>query len=73
MAKRTVRPRHDSHKAPRVLAMVIGIVLVFGFVKAGFLPAVPAGEGEWLRWGLYGLGGAVVGTLGYEGWRFALK
>ena len=73
MAKYMARQKHQNRAGARTLAMVAGIVLVFGFVQAELLPAVSQGNGEWFRWGVYGGIGALLGLIGYEGWRFVLK
>jgi hypothetical protein len=61
--------RGDTRRAGRFSAIVLATLLLFGLVKAGWLPAVPVEEGAWIYWLAY-LGAAIgLGLAGYEGWR----
>ena len=61
--------RGDTQRAGRFFAIVVAALILFGLMRAGWLPTVPA-EGEvWLYWLAY-IGGAIgLGLAGYEGWR----
>jgi hypothetical protein len=61
--------RGDTHRAGRFFAIVLAIVLLFGLVKAGWLPTVPVEEGAWIDWLVYAGGAVGLGLAGYEGWR----
>lgn len=61
--------RHDSKKVGRFTFMVVAIVMVYGFMKAGLLPPIIDQPGAWIWWVIYGAGGAVAGLVAFEGWR----
>ena len=66
---REERIRGQSHRVERSVAVILAIVLTFGLMKAGLLPHIPTGEGQWVYWASYGIGGAIFGLGVYEGWR----
>ncbi|MDX1401869.1 MAG: hypothetical protein R3245_08105 [Kiloniellales bacterium] len=61
--------RGQSNKMLRFTFVAVALALIFGFSKAGVLPPIIQGEGEWRWWAGYGLGGVVAGLLAFEGWR----
>ncbi len=61
--------RGDTQRTGRFFAIVLALILLFGLMKAGWLPMVSGEQGAWLHWLAY-FGGAVgLGLAGYEGWK----
>lgn len=61
--------RDETHRSGRMFAIILAMILLFGLMKAGWLPIVPTEGGSWINWLAYFGASVGLGLAGYEGWR----